>query len=117
MHHPLVHPLETAADFIRKSLVTFTASQAADLLELVEGKTTDRTRHSVVRHRDDVSRIRGSFSSQHRIREREAGGISHPLLLSALFTKAHLLHLSFNQLGEEDSRLFLAEVTLHAEEL
>jgi hypothetical protein len=56
----------------------------------------------------------GRNPAQQHVGERKPRGIGDSALFGAMVAKAHLLHLPFNELREEDAGFFIAEVTFHA---
>ena len=110
MLRPLVHCFQKCVQAFGKRDVAHTASEPASFLEIGLAKTARRTFLS-----------RGSFfdflrctDAEEQIGECKAGRILHPLFLRASVAEIHLLHLAFQNLGQEDRRVIaFANVTQH----
>ncbi len=112
-----VHAADHLADFLAEGGITIAATETPHAAEIIECESAAGALATAAR-RGVARALRGGFrarrdSAQQHICERKSGGICDSAFFGAGIAKTNFFHLPIHQLGQEDARLFFAEVTFH----
>src|ERR1043165_2048718 len=94
----LMHRLEQRTECLGESLVATAATEPAGFFEIGLGVTADRA----LLGRRALFNLFGGTDSEEEIGQGKTGGILDAFLLGAGVAEVHLLHLAFQNLGQED---------------